>query len=123
MLKEDLPALQKGMLDTSGDNIEAVILLLEELIRPNGLVDGLLDSVDAMNLTDVFEYREIFNDLGALLQDDALTQADSDLWPSLATMLEGMAEAIEASTASTDGDWNAALQDMYDGYGFQYNGN
>jgi len=122
-LKEDLPALQKLMLDDTGDNTEAVTLLLREFMSADGLVQALIDSSVAMNITDAFEWREIMADLDALLDDPLLTETDSDLWPALVSMLEDMAGAIEAgNTVSGDGS-TEAIEQLYEDFGFQYNGN
>lgn len=118
MLKEDLPKLQKGMLDENGDNIEAVLVLLKELLKENGMVESVIDIVDAMELTDLFEWNEIFGDLNALLHDDLMTDIDSDLWPALANMLEDMADAIESGSSSG----SDAIEELFEEYGFQYNG-
>ena len=123
MLKEDLSSMQRLMLDSNGENIESVMLLIREMVRSGGLVDAILDSVDDMNVTDAFEWDEIFGDLSAFLQDPLLTDPESDLWPVLANMMEDMADAIESSgTASVNGASNEdLLRDLYEQYGFQSN--
>ncbi len=125
MMKEDLPLLQRLMLDDSGDNIEAVLVLVNDLIKKEGVIDAVLDSVDAMNVTDAFEWREIFADLGALLKDPLMTEIDSDLWPTLADMMDDMSEAIVGSKGTVDENGETtsdALKEIYRDYGFQYNG-
>ncbi len=125
MLKEDLPKLQKLMVDETGDNINAALLLIRDLAKANGLVDAALDSIDEMNVTDAFEWSEIFGDLGLFLHDPLLNEVDSDLWPTLANMMDDMSDAIVGSStgdgsADSTGD---ALKDIYQDFGFQYNGN
>ncbi len=126
MMKEDLPVLQRLMLDDSGDNINAVLVLVNDLMKQDGFVDAVLDSVDAMDVTDAFEWREIFADLGALLKDPLMTEVDSDLWPTLADMMDDMSEAIIGSRETVDENGetvtNDALKEIYKDYGFQYNG-
>ncbi len=124
MLKEDLPKLQKLMVDETGDNINAALLLIRDLAKANGLVDAALDSIDEMNVTDAFEWSEIFGDLGLFLHDPLLNEVDSDLWPTLANMMDDMSDAIVGSStgdgsADSTGD---ALKDIYKDFGFQYNG-
>ncbi len=126
MMKKDLPLLQRLMLDDSGDNIEAVLVLVNDLIRQDGVIDAVLDSVDAMNVTDAFEWREIFADLQALLKDPLMAEVGSDLWPTLADMMDDMSEAIEGSKGIIDtnggSETSSALKEIYRDYGFQYNG-
>ena len=98
--------------------------MIRDLAKANGLVDAALDSIDEMNVTDAFEWSEIFGDLGLFLHDPLLNEVDSDLWPTLANMMDDMSDAIVGSStgdgsADSTGD---ALKDIYKDFGFQYNG-
>jgi len=115
LMKDKLPALQELMLDDTGENIRTTLVLMTDLLKEGGLVSAAINSAHTQA-----GWEQIFDDLTALLNDPLLTDPESDLWPTLAAMMGDMAGAI---SGLHEGGSSDALKDLFESYGFQYNGN
>ncbi|WP_459925110.1 hypothetical protein, partial [Desulfatiferula olefinivorans] len=116
IFKVRLPAIHDLIKDDTGENYRAALSVNADMLAEtnacgtNGMIPYLLD---AMSTNEGAE--GIMSDLHAFLTDDIVTEP-RPLWSTLASLLQDMATAVDASK---DG---RLIEEVFRDYGFQNNG-
>ncbi|ABW67747.1 hypothetical protein [Desulfosudis oleivorans] len=108
-LNARVPAIHELIKDDDGTNYTAMLIIGEDMLKDNGQADYLLDAMS----TNV-NARGILEDLHTFLADDIVRDSEP-LWETLSQLLADLAVAVDQSSGG------AALDDVYDSYGFQIN--
>jgi len=112
MIKNYLPQINEDVLqDATGENLNAMILLVRDMMGKDKLVDFLIDEIDFGE----YGAKAIVDDLCLFLDSDVLMSRETALWSTLAELLEDMASGVE-NCNTADG-----LRDVYEDLGFQFN--
>jgi len=115
ILTRYLPQIHEVIKDDTGYNYGVMMTLMAEMMKPDGLLEAVMDSVQCSA-----EYAQLLEEL-----DDFLIVAttpgssiNNNLWNLLIELLEDMSGAVEDYYEGGD----EGLRNLFEKYGFQFNG-
>ena len=118
MLAVHLPAMHSVIRDETGSNYAGMLVLMADMMKEDGMLEAVLNSAHTQA-----GWEQLLNETRDLLAeindpDSRFNSGDKTLWDVLSSLLEDLGQAVQDNYDGGDD----ALRQLYEDYGFQYNG-